>query len=85
MRMRDFVKALKSFEGKEITDYFLLPSDGSFPIRYFLERVSNRRIILIAFQNGRSWRLYYTPRELYEKLDNYSIFSSYFLSDAKNC
>lgn len=71
-KVKQFVEELKKYQGENITSWFVFPNDGAFPISYHLKKVSSRKIVLEANQQGRAWDVKYTPSKLLKITDYYA-------------
>jgi hypothetical protein len=69
MRVKEAVKVLQKFVGKDISHWWKHYRGGDFPTSYKLRKANNREVIVYCYQNGKVWSISLRPSVFLQKVD----------------
>jgi hypothetical protein len=69
MKVKEVIKKMKEYQGKDISKLFSWYLNGGWKISYILELCNNKRVIISCRQGDKTWRLYLKPNEFVKGID----------------
>jgi len=65
--VRNAVEVLRRYVGKDITDWFSHYYGGDFPVRYTLQKVTHRDIVVTCKQGQKVWDIRFRPSVFFSR------------------